>query len=298
MRRLHKIAILAILMLVMWGAQVGTSEAQHGRPVFGRGHAVVVGGGYWGYPYWGWNWGFGWGWGWGWGPYGAYGWGYPGYGYPGYYYGDEYGPGASVRLQVKPKDAQVYVDGYYAGIVDDYDGVFQRLRVRAGQHEVVLYLKGYHTVRQVLNLRLGEDYKVHYTMAPLGPGEKEEPPPLPPARPETAPSPREPRRGYGYGQMPGSDRPPTRMPAQPGVVQAQSYGALVVRVQPGGAEVVIDGEQWQGPEGQDRLVVQVAEGTHRVEIRKDGFNTFSTEVHVGHGETVPLNVSLVKEPGQ
>jgi len=41
-----------------------------------------------------------------------------------------------VRIQGAPRDAQVYVDGTYAGVVDDYDGTFQRLEIEPGSHEV------------------------------------------------------------------------------------------------------------------------------------------------------------------
>ena len=51
------------------------------------------------------------------------------------YYGD-------VRLQVRPRDAAVYVDGYYAGIVDNFDGVFQRLTLEAGPHEIEIEAPG------------------------------------------------------------------------------------------------------------------------------------------------------------
>jgi len=34
------------------------------------------------------------------------------------------------------RDAQVFVDGYYAGIVDDYDGVFQHLNLEPGTHRI------------------------------------------------------------------------------------------------------------------------------------------------------------------
>jgi hypothetical protein len=51
------------------------------------------------------------------------------------YYGD-------VRLQVRPRDAQVFVDGYYAGIVDDFDGVFQRLTLTVGPHEIEVEAPG------------------------------------------------------------------------------------------------------------------------------------------------------------
>ena len=68
--------------------------------------------------------------------YGQYPWG-P-YGYPPYrtYRVD---PGASLRLEVKPKEAEVYVDGFYAGIVDDFDGTFQRLSVTPGEHDIELF---------------------------------------------------------------------------------------------------------------------------------------------------------------
>ncbi|MBX7186111.1 MAG: hypothetical protein K1Y01_13300 [Vicinamibacteria bacterium] len=45
------------------------------------------------------------------------------------YYGD-------IRLLVNPRDAEVYVDGYYAGIVDDFDGRYQRLALEAGPHKI------------------------------------------------------------------------------------------------------------------------------------------------------------------
>ena len=55
----------------------------------------------------------------------------------------------------------------------------------------------------------------------------------------------------------------------------------------------IDGERWDGPDGRDgRLVVQVSEGRHVVEVERDGYDPFTTEVEVREGETRPLNISL------
>lgn len=64
--------------------------------------------------------------------------------YPGGYYNGGYGyyalrPGyvyGSLRIVDAPRYAQVFVDGYYAGVVDDYDGVFQRLNLEPGEHQV------------------------------------------------------------------------------------------------------------------------------------------------------------------
>ena len=49
----------------------------------------------------------------------------------------------SVRLKVKPRDASVFVDGYFAGQVDDFDGVFQRLILDSGPHRIEVSLEGY-----------------------------------------------------------------------------------------------------------------------------------------------------------
>jgi PEGA domain len=46
------------------------------------------------------------------------------------------GPTGGLRLRVEPKHARVYVDGYYAGIVDDFNGHFQHLDLRPGPHHV------------------------------------------------------------------------------------------------------------------------------------------------------------------
>jgi hypothetical protein len=72
--------------------------------------------------------------------------GYGGYGYPGYAYPtSSYTSGfeGSLRLKIKPRDAQVFVDGYYAGVVDEFDGVFQRLHVEAGPHRIEIRAAGF-----------------------------------------------------------------------------------------------------------------------------------------------------------
>ena len=77
--------------------------------------------------------------------------------------------------------------------------------------------------------------------------------------------------------------------------RATRFGTLLIRVQPSGADILIDGELWEGPEGSERLAVQVPEGRRVVEIRRTGYRGFSTEVEVRGGESVPLNVSLTPE---
>ena len=78
------------------------------------------------------------------GSYGSYG-GYGGYqGSTGRY---SYGETGSLRLKIKPRDAQVFVDGYFVGNVDSFDGVFQRLTIEAGAHKIEIRAPGYETLQ-------------------------------------------------------------------------------------------------------------------------------------------------------
>jgi hypothetical protein len=47
-----------------------------------------------------------------------------------------------LRITGAPRDAQVFADGYYAGIVDDFDGVFQHLNLEVGPHHVEIDAPG------------------------------------------------------------------------------------------------------------------------------------------------------------
>ena len=287
-------AVAAILFV----GSAATGEAQ----IRGRSRVVVVGGGFYSpYSYdpffyadpWDGQYGY---------PIRPYGYGYR-----------RYEPEASVRLEVKPKEAEVYVDGYYAGVVDDFDGTFQRLRVEPGEHEIELWLDGYRTVRRMVYLTLDNTFRVKYQMERLASGQAPEPKPQPLDPPQGGnqpragqPRPMRPMQPMDRGPMdrgPATRRmPPQPMPQddprgqdnpRPGQGQGNAaYGTLAIKVQPGDADVSIDGENWRGPGGQDRLTVEVSEGSHSVEVRKSGYRSYVTQVDVRRGQTTPLNVSL------
>jgi hypothetical protein len=75
----------------------------------------------------------------------GYGEPYAGYGYGGYGYSEPVGRG-SLKLKVEPRDAEVYIDGYYMGTVDDFDGMFQKMELDAGAHRVEIRAVGYQTI--------------------------------------------------------------------------------------------------------------------------------------------------------
>jgi len=252
--------------------------------------------------------------------YGPWGYGYP-YGYP---YGPyAYGYGAydtaSLRLEIMPKQAEVYVDGYRAGIVDDFDGIFQRLHVRPGGHDLAVYLPGYRTFEEHVYASPDSSQSIKMTLQPLAPGEAMTPPPVPTEPPPPAQGP---GGGNGMRMMPpvqvgpgggsmqpqGPPPPPTEPPPPvnaapplpppppPPPTDPAAYGTLALRVQPSGAYgavILIDGQRWAVPGSGDQLLVRLAEGKHHVEIHRLGFAPFAADIDVRRGESTPLNVSLV-----
>jgi hypothetical protein len=75
---------------------------------------------------------------------------------------------------------------------------------------------------------------------------------------------------------------------------ASPYGILVIRVQPPGAQILLDGEIWLGGDDQSELVIHVPEGWHELEVRHEGYQTFRTEIELSEGARTRLNVRLVR----
>jgi hypothetical protein len=216
--------------------------------------------------------------------FGPYPW-WPRVSYPQWYY-PIYDLHAEIRLHVEPEeaeDAAVYVDGFYAGVVDDFNGVFQALPLTPGGHRIVLYLEGYRTVRHNLYLQPGSTFSLRERMQRLAPGETSQ-------RPEIVPAVPPPPAGTYRSPV-----TPPRVPAPPSPAAtsaAVGFGALDLFVQPEDAAVTIDGQPWVSSDA-GHFMVQVPAGTHRVEVRRGGYRHFIADVVVREAETSPLNVSLV-----
>jgi hypothetical protein len=64
-------------------------------------------------------------------------------------------PYGGVRITGVPRDARVFADGYYVGIVNDFDGIFQHLNLEAGPHHIEIDL-GYDAIKFNVFVRPGE----------------------------------------------------------------------------------------------------------------------------------------------
>ena len=131
---------------------------------------------------------------------------------------------------------------------------FQRLRLPPGSNELTLYRDGFRTVHQTVYLTADSTFRSTSTWK-LAAGDV----------PSNAR-----RRGWPHRPSPGRLVPtslgPGPAPGQPRRAPLGRRGpchqiraarrrrrTLAIRVQPGNATVTIDGERWDGPQGQDRL---------------------------------------------
>ncbi len=202
------------------------------------------------------------------------------HGYPAYGYDNT----ASARLLISPRNAQVYADGQFVGVVDDFDGSLERLRVPLGEHEIQVYLEGYRTYSQKVLFTRGTTVKIAHTMQPLSPGDPPEP------KPDAGAATRPPDRYQRPEAAPPHQRPEAGPPPRAG--QQAGFGTLAIRVNPADAEILIDGEVWERPAGDSRFSLDLAEGPHQVEIRKAGTGRYARTIDVLGGRTFTLNVSL------
>ena len=99
-----------------------------------------------------------------WSPWGYWGWGLTfGHGYGAYGYGHGYhGPVVysnrhgyrmgALDLNVRPKNAEVYVDGQYVGLARQYDGFPGHLWLEKGVYEVSFYRPGFETETRTVKI--------------------------------------------------------------------------------------------------------------------------------------------------
>jgi hypothetical protein len=217
---------------------------------------------------------------------------------------------SAVHFDVTPKESEVYVDGYYAGIADDFDGMFQRLRLPSGGHEITIYRDGFRAFTQKVYLTPDSTLTIKHKMEPLGPGEIAEARPVPANPPQATENPDQPEPSRGRigrrGPFPPNGPTPRGGPPQPRPLPPSgplpenqpapdqgAAGTLDISVQPADAEVLIDG---QPSGGSGQFLIDVPEGEHTVQVRKQGYVGYLTSVVIRGGQTVPLNITLRKQP--
>ncbi|RMH19385.1 MAG: PEGA domain-containing protein [Acidobacteria bacterium] len=212
--------------------------------------------------------------------------GYPYYGYRhgyGYRYPYRYGrsryaygvtePLGGIDVNVRPKKAEVYVDGRYVGTADQFDGYPGYLWLEKGTYELAIYQEGYRTLEREIAVYPGVVIRLDERLAP---GESVPPEPPPAEAPGAGPS--------------DEPRPPSR-PAT-----GDAPGRLLVAVEPADAAVYLDGHFLGAAEelGHVTSGLLISPGDHTVEVVRPGYRSVTRTIALEPGERFEL--ALVLKP--
>ena len=189
------------------------------------------------------------------------------------------------------------MDGYYAGVVDDFDGLFQRLYVSPGRHDIAFKLEGYQTHHVKVYVESGATLKLHHDMQKgTGPESVEDLAGDVEDRYARRDDDRYRRRDDDQrlerhdrdaeDEDALDDRPPVRGERVP----SGERGRLRLNVMPEDASVYVDG-QFKGSARQASSL-ELPAGRHRIEVVRPGFRTDERDFEIETGVTRDLSVEL------
>lgn len=174
---------------------------------------------------------------------------------------------ARLDLEIDPDEADVYLDGVYKGVVDDFDGHPDYLWVEPGRHTLELRKRKYQTLRILFAVEANEERRFPQKLYKLREGEPElvELNMLPP---ETA-------------------------------AKEEKSGVALLKflVEPEDAALWIDGAfvgVAAGFDG-DPDKAQVTSGKHRLELTRPGYQTWAGDVVLGPQQERTIRVTLEPE---
>jgi hypothetical protein len=253
-----------------------------------------------------------------WGPAGYWGPDYDPYyaSRPHEYYERERDDMGALDLDLSPAKTQVYVNGQYMGIVDNFDGWPDYLWLPQGTYDVVFYLEGYKTIARQVTVYPGNVLDLDDKMEP-GPSTRPEDlaAKTHERRDQRLSEERDRGRRYdgdqgddeGWRDRVRRDRGPRRdggsdrgdYRGRPPAGDDSARGRLVLDVQPADASVYVDG-RFVGT-GSDlsmmRAGLPLAVGDHKLAIVRPGRKAEEKTFTVKAGEDVRLDVSLDANPG-
>lgn len=212
---------------------------------------------------------------------------------------------AVVSIDVRPKDARLYLDDRFVGRARYLDGSPGYLYLTPGEFHLELRLGGYETVAVDLTAEAGCRFDIKHRLF----------------RVKGAPKGNE-SETYGKGKpfnrvfspqatvdestataAAGPDpalRPDLGAAAPPGGTKAPSRAALKLSVRPATASISIDGGFVATARELDRMEgpLAVSVGSHHIEVSAPGHQTVSRNLELKEGELVEISIELPASAGQ
>lgn len=138
MKAKPKTLVLAMLAWMVGGAEIASAHVRHPR--------VSVSLGWW-WPRWVWP---------------IVDWYVP----PAAAYRGPWGPVGALDLDIAPDRAEVWINGEYVGVADDFDGFPSYLWLAPGTYDLAFYLPGYRTLARQYTIRPGQVLDVEDNLEP------------------------------------------------------------------------------------------------------------------------------------
>jgi hypothetical protein len=177
---------------------------------------------------------------------------------------------ATLRLDVSPADAQVFVDARYLGSVDNFKSAFHRLTLSGGPHLVIIRKPGFTSLALEIAVFPGQSVTFSRKMQPAAD-------PTNPDIDELAPAFEE-----------GAALPPT----------TKASGDVRLDVKPKDADVYADGFYVGTVEdfsGSQHLMLTL--GQHHLSMQHDGYEPLDVTMTVDSERTVIYRAALTKPAG-
>ena len=242
-------------------------------------------------------------------PYGYYG---PyGYGEPVYYGSRERASMGALDLDLKPGDTQIWLNGQYIGVADNFDGWPQYLWLEEGDYHFVFFYEGRRTIAREYHVYPGVvlDVEDRLERGESTPPQELFPPPTErrDARIQENEAKRRQaaaesadwrerseaiRRQQAEAAEGGAEMEPGMAPGA-----AEDFGSLALTIEPPDASVYLDGRFLGTAEDLVRLRrgLTVDAGEHQLSVVRPGYAPQDQDFEVAPGEEVRLTVRLDRQ---
>ena len=214
---------------------------------------------------------------------------------------------SALDLDVSPEEAEIWVDGAYMGIADNFDGFPEYLWLPVGQHTISLYLEGYETLTRSYDLRVGGVVRINDSLdrgASIHP-EDLSPPPAVRERRSEQPTPysgaenyREDREQRNVERQADARRQRSDQEAwrerSASSAGAEEVGRLHLVLEPGDASVYLDGVFLGLARELSQLSagLVIVPGDHVLEMVRPGFQNRTREFTIDTGESLTFEIEL------
>lgn len=201
----------------------------------------------------------------------------------------------AIDLDVSPERAEIYLDGQYIGIADEYDGFPSYLWLEKGTYDLAIYYEGYETIFRQVSIYPGIVIDVEDRMRS---GESIHPDDYGPTSTVRRDARIERNREKEEAARAAEARAEEVWSEDSPVAGASDkVGRLYISVLPSDAAVYLDGHflGTAGEIGQLSAGMVVQPGDHVIELVRPGFETYRKEIVVPPGERTTIELELDRD---